>query len=295
MSGHRRASAVSHWQSAGTCRGALAIRDRLRACRGGVTATGRRGPACRARRTDPWGQPDLPHHRSHAPPYTRWRAQRFNGEILWPPQPTRAGVHLSPSHGRRHRARGDWSIRDQSIRGEHHSGASIKPRPPGHRAWMTRANRVMHTGGSNTDRRVPSTLIRAEHPACALVVRNLAVAEAGGCAETSNTRRGGAIGAEDGAVERCCDRPWPTESALHGQHVGPCSQSGSDVVPGTPARSGQSLRMARRAVRLQAQVRSAAAMLVAPFMRRRLIAVLRSVAITRGALPLLLVDASSRR
>ena len=64
--------------------------------------------------------------------------------------------------------------------------------------------------------------------------------------------------------------------------------------PGTTAKSGQSLRMARRAVRLQAQVRSAAAMLVAPLMRRRLMAVLRSVAITRGALPVLMVDASSR-
>lgn len=64
--------------------------------------------------------------------------------------------------------------------------------------------------------------------------------------------------------------------------------------PGTLAKSGQSLRMARRAVRLQAQVRSAAAMLVAPLMQRRPIAVLRSVSITRGAFPVLTVGASSR-
>ena len=52
--------------------------------------------------------------------------------------------------------------------------------------------------------------------------------------------------------------------------------------------------MARSAVRLQAHIRSAAAMLVAPLIRRRPIAVFRSVAITRGAFPVLMVDASSR-
>ena len=66
------------------------------------------------------------------------------------------------------------------------------------------------------------------------------------------------------------------------------------VGAGTSAKSGHSLRMARRAVRLQAQVRNAAAMLVAPLMRSRLIAVFRRVAITRGAFPVLTVDASSR-
>jgi len=50
--------------------------------------------------------------------------------------------------------------------------------------------------------------------------------------------------------------------------------------------------MAKRAARLHAHVRSAAAMLVAPSMRRRPIAVFRRVAITRGAFPVLMVDAS---
>ena len=66
------------------------------------------------------------------------------------------------------------------------------------------------------------------------------------------------------------------------------------IEAGTIAKSGQSLRMARSAVRLQAHIRSAAAMLVAPLIRRRPIAVFRSVAITRGAFPVLMVDASSR-
>ena len=75
-----------------------------------------------------------------------------------------------------------------------------------------------------------------------------------------------------------------------------CEDLGGWVVAdaGTIAKSGQSLRMARSAVRLQAHIRSAAAMLVAPLIRRRPIAVFRSVAITRGAFPVLMVDASSR-
>lgn len=64
--------------------------------------------------------------------------------------------------------------------------------------------------------------------------------------------------------------------------------------PGTTAKSGHSVRTASRAARLQAHVRSAAAMLVAPSMRSRPIAVFRRVAITRGAFPVLIVDASSR-
>jgi len=64
--------------------------------------------------------------------------------------------------------------------------------------------------------------------------------------------------------------------------------------PGTTAKSDHSLRTARSAARLHAHVRSAAAMLVAPSIRSRPIAVFRRVAITRGAFPVLMVDASSR-